>query len=221
MLAEEKPIPRWQRVAALAIAALVVGCLIVFRHRLGADFVPLDASRVGPNLIASALTWAALFVLAVLLWPPWRRRLHRFVDRKIAPLHAKVDALHARHDEHAASLALLHEKLDRLGPGPHPQPDPAVPSAEAHTVLITRPGPTTTILPPSLDSRSSGGPMNPITAYVLTTTETATGLTPGIRHFLYLDPVAAKSMGERLAAAKPPEVTSLTFTVRPLEGAPA
>ena len=107
--------------AALAVLGDVICCVAIFRHRLGADFIPLDGSRVGPNLIASALSWAALFVLAVLLWPPWRARLHRLIDSKLAPLHSKVDALHARHDSHAEhldrlgrSLSDLHSKLDSL-----------------------------------------------------------------------------------------------------------
>ena len=115
------PAAAWQKWAALGVLAAVVACVIAFHDRLSADFVPFDASRIGPNIIASALTWAFLFTAAVLLWPPWRRRLHRFIDRKVAPLHAKVDRLEAhhkalavRHDEHAQSLASLHEKLDAL-----------------------------------------------------------------------------------------------------------
>lgn len=38
--------------------------------------------------------------LEVLLWPPTRRRLHRFINRKLDRPHAKVDALAVRHDEH-------------------------------------------------------------------------------------------------------------------------
>jgi cyanate permease len=110
---EEKPIPVWQKLAALVVAALVIACVVVFRGHLGADFVPLDASRVGPNLIASMIVWAILFVLAVLLWPPTRRRMHRFIDAKIAPLHARHDE-HVKHLERLGrSLAALHEKLDK------------------------------------------------------------------------------------------------------------
>jgi hypothetical protein len=107
--------------AALAVLGAVICCVIAFRHRLRADFIPLDGSRVGPNLIASLIQWAALFTAAVLLWPPWRARLHRLIDSKLAPLHARVEALHARHDSHAEhldalgrSLSDLHSKLDAL-----------------------------------------------------------------------------------------------------------
>lgn len=132
---DESPTPRWQKLIALGLAVTTAVLLLVFRKRLGADFWPLDASRVGPNLIASLVQWALVFVAAILIWPPWRRRLHRFVDAKIAPLHErlarlhadhralhdKADRLHARHVEHTEhldrigrSLAELHEKLDSL-----------------------------------------------------------------------------------------------------------
>src|SRR5208283_2709250 len=93
--------------------------------RLKADFLPPDRSFVGPNLVAAIVQAAVVFTFAVLLWPPWRRRLHRFVDRKLAPLHRGVDGLHARHDTHhehldriTASLEEAHRKLDELGRGP-------------------------------------------------------------------------------------------------------
>jgi hypothetical protein len=65
----------------------------------------------------TAAIWGNLFVVPVafllgsLVWPPTRKRLHRFVDRKLAPLHAKMDA---HHDEHAESLAQLHASLADL-----------------------------------------------------------------------------------------------------------
>ena len=106
---------------ALAVLGAVICCVVLFRLRLGADFIPLDGSRVGPNLIASLIQGAVIFILAVLLWPPWRARLHRLIDSKLAPLHSNLDALHARHDAHTEhldrlgrSLSDLHSKLDSL-----------------------------------------------------------------------------------------------------------
>jgi hypothetical protein len=64
-------------------------------------------------------------------------------------------------------------------------------------------------------------PDNPLTAYVLYTYETATGLHPGCRAYLFLDPDAAKAAGDKLVASKPAEATGLTYMVLPLEGAPA
>lgn len=114
--AVDKPVRGWQKLAAVVVLALVAACVVIFRHRLGSDFLPLDASRVGPNLVAAAIQAAVIFCLLVLFWPPWQRRLHRFVDRKLAPLHERVEELHHRHDAHAASLERLHAKLDALAP---------------------------------------------------------------------------------------------------------
>lgn len=68
-------------------------------------------------------------------------------------------------------------------------------------------------------STTSDCDMNPLTAYVLYTYETATGLAPGCRAYLYLDPAAATAEGEKLKAAKPAEVATFTYMVLPLEGA--
>jgi F0F1-type ATP synthase membrane subunit b/b' len=58
--------------------------------------------------------WAIILIVAALVWPPTRRRIHRFVDRKAESIHTKLDALHNRHDEHDASLKELHRKLDHV-----------------------------------------------------------------------------------------------------------
>lgn len=63
--------------------------------------------------------------------------------------------------------------------------------------------------------------MNPITAYVLYTYETAAGET-GCRAYLYLDEPAAKTEGAKLKAEAPAETNgTFGFMVLPLEGAPA
>lgn len=62
--------------------------------------------------------------------------------------------------------------------------------------------------------------MNPITAYILYTYESA-AVGFGCRAYLYLDQAAAHAMGEKLKAEKPAEVTTFTYMVLPLEGAPA
>jgi len=109
-------IPRAQKLIAVAVAAAVAVIVIVFHSRLSADFWPIDSSRVAPNILAGIIQWAVILVIAVLLWPPWRRRLHRFVDRKLAPIHASHIELHRKIDELAESHAAIHEKLDALAP---------------------------------------------------------------------------------------------------------
>jgi hypothetical protein len=110
----------WRKVAAGAVALLLLACAIAFRHRLGVDFWPLDASRVGPNLIASALTWAFLLVAAVLLYPPTRRRLHRFIDQKLAPIHSHLHAQREHNEWVARHVARIHEAQTGSPADPHP-----------------------------------------------------------------------------------------------------
>lgn len=113
--------PLWTKLAATGVAVCLIIAVVIFRHRIGADFWPLDSSRVGPNLVASILTWAAIFTASVLVYPPWRRRLHRLLDSKLAPLHGKLDRhhesmqeLHRQMEQLHKSHAKLHEKLDAL-----------------------------------------------------------------------------------------------------------
>lgn len=89
-----------------AILLIVLG-IVIWHDRISADFWPLDSSRVGPNLVASII-WA---LAAVLLYPPWRRAFHKFVDRKLAPVHEHLKVLHKHHDDHAAALDEIHRHL--------------------------------------------------------------------------------------------------------------
>lgn len=99
---EDKPIPRWQKLTAAGVLVGIVAILVIFHGRIHDDLWPLDASRVAPNILASLIQWAALFLAAVLIWPPTRRRLHRFVDRKLAPVHAHLTHLRHHHEASAA-----------------------------------------------------------------------------------------------------------------------
>lgn len=107
--------PSWKRVGALALALVVIAIVLLFHRRLAADFLPLDRSTIGPNLLASGIQWVVVFLVAVLLWPPTRRRIHRFVDRKADGI---KDHLDVRHDElrewSEAEHARLHKKLDAI-----------------------------------------------------------------------------------------------------------
>ncbi len=122
---DEKPTPLWRKLLATAAFLGVVACLVIFWNRLGKDFWPPDRSFVGPNLLASVVQWVVIFVIVILLWPPTRRRIHRFVDRKVETLRSHIDARHrelherldvieAHHHAHHDNLARLHRKLDVL-----------------------------------------------------------------------------------------------------------
>jgi hypothetical protein len=119
-LTEDKT-PTWQKVVAVLYVLALIAEVVIFRSRLGADFIPFDASRLAPNILASIIIVEVVTPFGALLWPPTRRRIHRFADRKLDAIHKKLDEHKAHHDAHAsafdeirASLADLHRKHDEL-----------------------------------------------------------------------------------------------------------
>lgn len=108
---EDKPIPTYQKVTGAVVLVLVIVIIAVWHARFPADFWPIDASRVAPNLIASVIQWAIILLAAALIWPPTRRRIHHFVDKKADSIKAHVTAAHAKA---ATDNAELHRKLDHI-----------------------------------------------------------------------------------------------------------
>jgi len=105
---------RWLRIVAAFIAGVLLIALIVasiasswLAQRLAQDFWPIDASRVGPNLVASMVQWAVLAVVAVAVYPP----LRHWVEGLFHSLHDKMDMHHA---EGKAERFSLHDKLDHI-----------------------------------------------------------------------------------------------------------
>ena len=95
--------------AALLLALVVVAALASgwVANRLEQDFWPVDASRVGPNILASVVQWSVLAIVAVAVYPP----LRRWVEGLFRSVHEKLDA---HHTESNAQRDLLHEKLDHV-----------------------------------------------------------------------------------------------------------
>lgn len=121
----EEETPTYKKVTAIVVTVLIVGAIVFWHNRLSADFWPLDASRVGPNLAASVIQGAFILLFAALIWPPTRRRIHRFMDLKLSKVHKKIGELEERHetaskhrqelhDEGTAQRALLNQKLDHI-----------------------------------------------------------------------------------------------------------
>ena len=102
---DDEPIPLYQKIIAVCYVLVVILLAFVFRDRLIADFVPLDESRIAPNIVATVVTVLIVTPFAYLFWPPIRGRIHSFVDKKIQPLHDRHDELRKSHDE-------IHRKLD-------------------------------------------------------------------------------------------------------------
>lgn len=111
---EDKPIPLWQKLTALGLFVLTVVLLVVFHGRLGGDFWPIDRSFVGPNLLASIIQAGVLFILAVLFYPPLRKRIlrscHRFADEKLAPIHQHLWEAKEHRRWEAIHTAEMYEK---------------------------------------------------------------------------------------------------------------
>jgi len=114
----ERALPLWQKTTAAVYVVVIVLLAAVFRDRLHADFWPVDKSRVAPNILATILQILAATPFLVLLWPPTRRRIHRFVTSHTAPLHAqllKAEAQRDRlHKEHLAAHAETQRRLDHV-----------------------------------------------------------------------------------------------------------
>jgi hypothetical protein len=51
------------------------------------DFWPLDASRVGPNLVAAVVQWLLVGLIASVFYPP----LRHWIERELDHLHVKLD----------------------------------------------------------------------------------------------------------------------------------
>lgn len=117
---EDKLVPRWQKLLAAAVVIALVVIVVVFHDRLGADFWPLDSSRIGPNLLASLIQAAVLLLVAALLWPPTRRWLHRFIDHKLSPLRWH----HRRQEEHNEWMARHLAETYRHSTGKEPEAHP-------------------------------------------------------------------------------------------------
>lgn len=119
---EARPIPRWQKLTAIAYVIATVAVLVAFHARLRADFWPLDAARISPNIVATIIQIAIATPAAVLLWPPTRRRIHRFVTTHTAPLHAHFDRLHEQRERHHAEQMAKLDAIHKHVRVTHPLP---------------------------------------------------------------------------------------------------
>jgi len=131
--ATERPFPLWQKLAAGAYVLVAAGLLAGFHARLRADFWPLDASRVAPNILATVIQLLIATPIAVLLWPPFRRRLHAFMRAHTGPLRRELKqelrALHGQRERHHAeqmeALAKIHAAVAKPPAKPRAAKKPA------------------------------------------------------------------------------------------------
>lgn len=104
---------RWRRLVAVVLVLVVLVVGFIFRRRIGADFWPLDSSRIGPNLVASAVE--ATIVTCVVLYSPVRRRMHAFIDHRLRGLHDRLDTLEEHHNRHIERFEGVLAKLEEIG----------------------------------------------------------------------------------------------------------
>lgn len=97
----------WKKISAIILGVFIVLVGFFFHKRVGPDFWPPDQSTVGPNIIAAIIQGIIVSIIAILLWPPWRKRIHSFVDRKL-------DVLSAHHEKHHADIRTLMHAVEGL-----------------------------------------------------------------------------------------------------------
>ena len=85
-----------------------------FYHRLILDFWPIDSSRVGPNLIASAVQWFIVSLFVAAIYPPFRH----WIENQFSGIHEKMEQRHQEHlkkieDRHQQNMSLLKEHHEK------------------------------------------------------------------------------------------------------------
>lgn len=91
-------------VCAVIAAAVVVSALVShwFALRLEADFWPIDASRVAPNILASAVQAVVVVLVLAVVYKPLKRRIEASLQRH------KNDLMSHAHDLHKELLARVN-----------------------------------------------------------------------------------------------------------------
>ena len=116
-----------RRLLSLTVLVALVAIIVLSWSRLGGDFWPPDRSFVGPNLVASVITWAAILIGATLLYPPTRRLVERFFEHKFREVHEKIEEHAAKQREHnlwaAHAIAEIHATTAGVPLAPHPHFD--------------------------------------------------------------------------------------------------
>ena len=146
----------WKKITAVVLLLAVVYFVVFHWNRFRGDFWPLDKATVSPNLLASVIQWAIIFIFLALLYPPFRRWVEKVgrgaideVKNHVSAEHAK---LHERLDHHNAKLnhIILNSTMENEVPGvpaahqpeaqaPAPAPAPAKKAAKKTTKKVAKP----------------------------------------------------------------------------------
>lgn len=122
--------PKWKVWAGVAFIVLWVVILAIWPTRLYHDFYPVDQG-VAANVLASFVIFSFLTVAAAILWPPFRRGIHRVADQKLAEanreLHEKLD----RNFHASQHIAKHNPNIPDIGKDGHTDPDWVAPKKPA------------------------------------------------------------------------------------------
>lgn len=116
------------RKTQVILAAICVGLIVIdvvaaivfpwWRTRMGADFWPIDASRIAPKIVGTFVQAVIGVIFIAVFWPPLRRRIASLLEessRKAnSELHHKLVEAHERIDHMLSRHVELHEKLDHI-----------------------------------------------------------------------------------------------------------
>jgi hypothetical protein len=93
-------------------------------HRVLADFWPIDASRVAPNILAALVQWLGVGAVAYAVWPRMRHAVNAWMKGHhtagLADLHAKVDHIIKHHPDIPAILQDAGTAVDTVDPAAAP-----------------------------------------------------------------------------------------------------
>ena len=98
---------------AVTIYAVVEFILSTWFHaRVIHDFWPVDRSYIGPNIVATIVTYIFIALVLTLLYPPFRKMMRRIITghKDEMKAHAEAgwkeihDKLDAQHEEHMKAL---------------------------------------------------------------------------------------------------------------------
>ncbi len=56
---------------------------------------------MAPNLVASFIIFSLGLIAGAVIWPPTRHAIHRFTDKKLAPVHEHLTVLRKHHEASA------------------------------------------------------------------------------------------------------------------------
>ncbi len=98
-------------------------------HRILADFWPLDASRIAPNIVASAAQYVGIAAVAYAVWPHLRHAVNAWLkghhQSGVAELHAKLDHIIQHSSEIPAFVADAGKVVETVDPSLTPAVDAA------------------------------------------------------------------------------------------------